>query len=256
MALTYQQAVVDISDRATKRTFNDGAVQNLALTFKTVGIKTAIAPSVVGGKVQPYAVVGEDNVGKPRVVFQATAPNGKPLPSVFIVPTVAAADMDQVQVTDMLKKITVPAFKAATTPPTKNTWKLLDLDVSPPQVVISSQLSGCTFVVGTVGRKFYMGHTQPPANVTGEDYAKSLRKGPVFNGAPKLESMLFIQPGSKNDNNTVAYASTTRYANLLGFVVGQKVQFIVAIVVKETFAVEKVFKVTQASASKWTINQV
>lgn len=142
MALTYQQAVTEISDRATKRTFTDAAVQNLALTFKTVGIKTAVAPSVVGGKVAPYAVVGEDNVGKPRVVFQPTAPNGKPLPSVFIVPTVAAADMAQVQVTDMLKKINVPAFKAETTPPTKNTWKLLDLDASPPQVVISSQLSG------------------------------------------------------------------------------------------------------------------
>jgi hypothetical protein len=255
MALTYQQAVVEIADRANKRTFTDAAVQSLALTFKKVNIKTAIAPSVVGGKVEPYAVLGEDNVGKPRVVFQPTAPNGKPLPSVFIVPTVAATDMDQVEVTDMLKKIKVPAFKATTNPPTKNTWKLLDLDVSPPQVVISSQLSGCTFVVGTVGRKFYMGHTQPPPSVTGEDYVKSLRKGPVFNGLPKPESMLFVQPGSKNDTNTVAYAST-RYANLLGFVVGQKVQFIVAIVVKETFAVEKVFVVTQASSSKWDIKQV
>jgi hypothetical protein len=262
MTITYEQAVDLIADRADKRSFDDAAVKSLALCFKTVGIKTAIAPSVAGGKVEPYAVLGDDNVGKPRVVFQPTAPNGKPLPSVFIVPTVAATDMDQVEVKEMLvKKIKVPAFKASTISPSKNTWKLLELDATAPQVIITTQLSGCTFAIGTFGGKYYMGHTQPPSSATaptGEEHAKSLRKGPVFNGLPadtKLESTFFIQPGSKSSSDTLAY-EPTRYANVLGFVVGSKVSFIVAIVIKENFTVEKTFVVSQASSSKWSIKQV
>lgn len=144
MTITYQEAVDLIADRAEKRSFTDAAVESLALCFKSVGIKTATAPSVAGGKVEPYAVVGEDNVGKPRVVFQAKAPNGKPLPSVFIVPTVAATDMEQVEVrVKLIKKAMVPAFHPSTNPPTKNTWKLLDLHVADhPQVIITTQLSG------------------------------------------------------------------------------------------------------------------
>ncbi|KAG0562985.1 hypothetical protein KC19_9G187300 [Ceratodon purpureus] len=263
--LTYQQAVDLIADRANKRSFDDKAVMDLAECFKTVVIKTAIAPSVVGGKVEPYFVWGDGNVGKPRVVFQATtAPTAKSIPSAFIVPTVVATDMEQFEVKKlMVKDFKVPAFKAATNPPSKNTWKLLDLATTEvPQVIITTQLSGCTFAIGTIGKKYYMGHTQPPSSstaATGEEHVKALRKGPVFIGLPdktKLESTYFIQPGSKSDNESLAYAPT-RYANVLGFVVGSKVSFIVAIVIKENFTVEKVYVVTQASSgSKWSSKEV
>lgn len=106
-----------------------------------------------------------------------------------------------------------------------------------------------------------MGHTQPPSSTTaptGEEHAKSLRKGPIFHGLPantKLESTFFIQPGSERNSKTLAYAPT-RYANVLGFVVHSKVSFIVAIVLKENFTVEETFVVTQASSSEWKVNQV
>ncbi|KAG0607004.1 hypothetical protein M758_9G184900 [Ceratodon purpureus] len=265
MVLTYQEAVDLIADRADNRSFDDKAVMDLAECFKTVGIKTAIAPSVVGDKVEPYFVLGDDNVGKSRVVFQATtAPDAKSIPSAFIVPTVVATDMEQVEVKSkiILKKNKIcPAFKAATNPPSKNTWKLLELGTTEPQVIITTQLSGCTFAIGTIGEKYYMGHTQPPSSstaATGEEHVKGLLKGPVFNGLPdktKLESTYFIQPGSKSDDESLAYAPT-RYANVLGFVVGSKVSFIVAIVIKEDFIVEKVYVVTQASSSKWSSTEV
>lgn len=219
----------------------------------------------VSGTVAQYYWVGLQADNKVR--FTKTEPMlNDPkyrIPSSLVVPTTPSKDL---AITVTNKKLESIAFK---------TGQYQELDLATVSAanclfVLTTQFTGCTFAIGSLGTKLYMGHAMRSPGVefaqNGTEVAASLqaKRKTMFQNVGNLESTFFVSLGkefkTKESDGIITYTDKV-YTNVIGLVCNRKVYFIVATKL-DSQEIEKVVLVTQETdtktgrTKKWKIKEL
>jgi len=179
------------------------------------------------------------------------------IPSSLVVPTIQSKDLAITATNGNLESI---AFKTGQ-------YKELDLINSPAGClfVLTTQFTGCTFAIGSLGTKLYMGHAMRSPGVefasNGTEVATSLqmKRKTMFQNVENLESTFFVSLGkefkAKESDGIITYTDLV-YTNVIGLVCNRKVYFIVA-TMPDPRKVDKVVLVTQEiDTKKWKMEEL